>query len=181
LKLRHKIAGLVLSLSMLVIGSYVFYIFETGNFHPITPGEAYRSAQLDIDKLEYHIKQNHIKSILNLRGENSDMQWYKDEISMSEKYKIAHYDVTLSSSKEPSPDDVKKITEIFKSAPRPILIHCKAGADRSGLVAAMWKVVVDKEPKSQARQQLSALWGHIPIAGTYAMDRFYDKWQPKDK
>ncbi|MBF0565529.1 MAG: dual specificity protein phosphatase family protein [Nitrospirae bacterium] len=174
----NKIIVTILMLSVLVIGGYVAYIIEIGNFHPITPGESYRSAQLDGNQLEYYIKRNHIKSILNLRGGGSDMQWYRDEISMSAKYKVAHYDVTLSSSKEPSMDDVRRIIEIFNTAQRPILIHCKAGADRSGLVAAIWKVVVDKEPKSEAQKQLTIFYGHIPVAGTYAMDRFFYKWNP---
>ena len=179
MKRSHKITVPILSLSLIVIGGYIVYILETSNFHTITPAEAYRSAQLSDKKLEYYIKQNHIKSILNLRGGSSDMQWYRDEISMSAKYKVTHYDVTLSSSREPSTDDIKKIIEIFKSAPRPILIHCKAGADRSGLVAAMWKVFVDKEPKSEAKKQLSIFFGHIPVGGTYAMDHFFYKWNPQ--
>lgn len=174
----RKIAVTILMLLVLVTGGYVAYIMETGNFHCITPGESYRSAQLDGNQLEYYIKRNHIKSILNLRGSSFDMQWYRDEIGMSAKYKVAHYDVTLSASSEPTMDDVKKIIAIFNTAPRPILIHCKAGADRSGLVAAMWKVVVDKEPKSEARKQLTIFYGHIPVAGTYAMDRFFYKWNP---
>jgi len=40
----------------------------------------------------------------------------------------------------------------------------------------MWKVIVDNEPKSVAKRQLSILYGHIPIGGTVAMDRFFEKW-----
>jgi undecaprenyl-diphosphatase len=62
--------------------------------------------------------------------------------------------------------------------PRPVLIHCKQGADRTGLVAAMWKVIVDKEPKSEARKQLSPIFFHFPICRTASLDRFFKKWQP---
>jgi undecaprenyl-diphosphatase len=167
-----------LILTLLFTGGYVAYTVEEGNFHSITPGEAYRSAQLDKDELEYYIKKNNIKSILNLRGQNLNTAWYTEETKVSRDHNVAHYDISLSAFREPSEEDVKKLIAIFKSAPRPILIHCEGGADRSGLVAAMWKVVVDKEPKSDAEKQLSVLYGHIPIGGKYAMDRFFRKWDP---
>jgi protein tyrosine/serine phosphatase len=176
MKLRFFIISLFLLL--FVIGGYALYLVETGNFHEITPGEAYRSAQLDGDELEHYIKKYGIRSILNLRGENAEMQWYRDEIKISNSYNLAHYDIALSSSIEPTKEEARKIVEIFKTAPRPLLIHCQAGADRSGLVAAMWKVVVDKESKSNAKKQLSFLYGHIPISGTAAMDRFVQNWNP---
>jgi len=54
----------------------------------------------------------------------------------------------------------------------------RGSADRSGLAAAMWKVIVDREPKSEAEKQLSILSGHIPIGKTSAMDRFFENWIP---
>jgi protein tyrosine/serine phosphatase len=151
---------------------------EQGNFHPITTGVAYRSAQLDRDELEHYIKKYNIRSVVNLRGKNPDATWYIEEIKVSVEQNAAHYDISLSAFQEPTKEDVQKLLEIFKSAPRPLLIHCQAGADRSGLVAAMWKVAVDKEPKSEAGKQLSILYGHIPIGKTSAMDHFFEDWSP---
>ncbi len=48
----------------------LWYLEEQGNFHPITPGEAYRSAQLDPDELEYDIRKFKIRSIINLKGKD---------------------------------------------------------------------------------------------------------------
>jgi protein tyrosine/serine phosphatase len=153
---------------------------EQGNFHVITPGEAYRSAQMDRDELEYYIKKYGIRSILNLRGENADKPWYAEELDVSREENVAHYDISLAASRELDSDDVIKLVKIFKTAPRPVLIHCQSGADRSGLVAAMWKVIVDKEPKAKAAKQLSIIYGHMPIGKTTAMDHFFDKWDPNN-
>jgi protein tyrosine/serine phosphatase len=149
---------------------------EQGNFYPITDNEAYRSAQLDRDELDYYIKKYNIKSIINLRGRHLDEPWYREEIKVSAERKVAHYDLPISATREPSEEDVRKLMEMFKHAPRPVLIHCQAGADRSGLAAAIWKVVVDKESKLEANKQLSILYGHIPIGKTSAMDSFFQKW-----
>jgi len=58
------------------------------------------------------------------------------------------------------------------------LIHCQSGADRTGLAAAIWKVIVDNDPKSDAEKQLSIFFGHLPIGKTAAMDRFFQNWNP---
>jgi len=167
-----------LALLLLSAASYFFYIEEQGNFHPITPGEAYRSAQLDRDEFEYYIKKYNIKSIVNLRGEHPDEPWYREETQVCAEKNVKHYNIALSSSREPADEDVRKLIAIFENAPRPVLIHCQAGADRSGLAAAMWKMIVDKVPKSEAQKQLTFLYGHLPMGKTSAMDRFFQNWNP---
>jgi protein tyrosine/serine phosphatase len=176
-RVRIVIAALVL-LMLPPAGYFGVYMRVQGNFHPITPGEAYRSAKLDSDKLEYYIKKHNIKSIVNLIGEDPRKPWYQEELRVSAKHNIKHYDITLSATEEPTEQDVRRLVEIFHHAPRPVLIHCKGGSDRSGLAAAMWKVIVDKEPKSEARRQLSILYGHFPFGKTSAMDHFFEEWNP---
>lgn len=175
---KFKIPIMTLVSGILLCASYFFYMEEQGNFHTITQGKAYRSAQLDSDELEYYINKYNIKSIINLRGEHPDELWYGEEIKVCAEQNVKHYDIALSSSKEPSEEDVRQLIEIFHNAPRPVLIHCQAGADRSGLAAAIWKVIVDKEPKSEAGKQLSIFYGHLPIGKTTAMDRFFQNWNP---
>ena len=181
MKRKVKIAVTIFVVILLLSAGYELYMKEQGNFHPITEGEAYRSAQLDMDELEYYIKQYNIRSILNLRGMNPTKPWYKEEITCCDANNIKHYDISLSSDKEPSREDIRKLREIFTDAPRPVLIHCLSGADRSGLVAAMWKVIVDKEPKAEAEKQLSLFFGHLPIGKTRAMDRFFQNWDPETR
>ena len=175
---RYKLYIIVSGLIVLSAG-YYFYVRISTNFHPITDGEAYRSAQLSGADLENYIQQYNIRSVLNLRGSSEGLPWYQEEIKTSSRRNVVHYDIALSAEREPSPRDVQKLMEIFSAAPRPILIHCKAGADRSGLVAAMWKVVVDKQSKAEAEKQLSLKFGHISFGKTEAMDRFFRSWNPE--
>ncbi len=169
---------IVLAVLLSLTAGYALYIKETNNFHEITPGEAYRSAQPDKDRLEYYIKEYGIKSVLNLRGRNADKTWYLDEIETCSRLGAEHYDVGLSAYHEPDQKQVRQLLEVFRSAKRPILIHCRGGADRSGLVAAMWKVIVDKDTKISAEKQLTIWYGHIPFTDSDAMDHFFDTWSP---
>lgn len=165
-------------IAVFVPASYFLVIIGDGNFHAVTPGEAYRCAQPGYSRLEYYLKTYGIRSIINLRGRNPGDKWYREEIRFSADNGIRHYDVALSATSEPTAGQVLKLLTIFRTAPRPVLIHCKSGADRSGLVAAMWKMAVDGEPRAQADEQLSVRFGHIPIAGTEAMDSFFMAWRP---
>lgn len=168
-----------LSILLFLTESYAVYMEEWSNFHPITPGEAYRSAEADRDELEYYVAKYNIKSILNLQGTRASDQHYRDEIGVCWERGLVHYDLRLSADKKPSRDTMDQLICIFKVAPRPILIHCKAGSDRTGLVAAMWKVIVDKEPKGLAAEHLSIRYGHLPFGAATAMDDFYVEWQPE--
>jgi len=177
---KLKPAAWFFGVLLLLFGSYRLYLSEQGNFHAITPGEAYRSAQLDRDELEHYIKKYKIKSILCLRNDtdNGNAAWYKEEVKVGAENGIEHYFVPISQKREPEARNIAEIIRIFHSAPRPILIHCKAGADRTGLVSAMWKMSVDKEPKTEAKKQLSPRYFHLPFGDTAAMDRFFETWQP---
>jgi protein tyrosine/serine phosphatase len=177
-RLNNRIAIVTLVLLMLSAAGVFLYVEEQGNFHAITHGEAYRSGQLDRDELEYYISTYNIRSIINLRGEHPDELWYIEEKEVSAQHNAKHYDVSLSSTREPYEENIRQLIDIFKNAPRPVLIHCQAGADRSGLASAMWKVIIDKEPKSEAQKQLSIFFGHFPIGKTSAMDRFFQSWNP---
>lgn len=179
--MRRRLKVFITTLVLLIIPPciYALYEIETGNFHTITSGEAYRSGQLDRNRLAYYIKAYKIKSILNLRGEKPGSKWYVEEMRTCAENSVMHYDVSLSAYSEPIEEDVRKLMTVFRSAPRPILIHCEGGADRSGLVSAMWKVVVDGEPKSEAEKQLFLLYGHIPFGKAHVMDRFFREWRPE--
>jgi protein tyrosine/serine phosphatase len=176
---RSFIAAFIVLLSLSV--GYLLFMEEQGNFHSITDGEAYRSAQLDRDELQYYLKKYHIRSILNLRGSNPEASWYRQEIKISDEQKVMHFDIRLSASSAPKKEDLREMIRIFRSAPRPILMHCQAGADRSGLAAAIWKVIIDGRPKKEAEKQLSLFYGHMPIGPTTVLDRFFESWDAASK
>ena len=175
---KAKWIFIILTAVLFLPASYFIYMEEQGNFHAITPGEAYRSAQLDGDELKHYIRKYNIKSIINLRGKRTGRSWYRQELEICKRYGSRHYDLSIPADKSPSRDQLKTLRHLFENAPRPVLLHCKAGADRAGLAAALWKASVDSEPKALASKQLSLRFGHFPIGPTSALDDFFKKWQP---
>jgi undecaprenyl-diphosphatase len=166
----------LLSLVLLLAG-WGYYVVISGNFATVEKGVLYRSAQPDKEDIERYAKLYTIHSILNLRGEDTD-EWYKEEIQTSKALGIAHYDLSLSAYREPSEEDINTLINILKTAPKPLLIHCYGGADRTGLAVALYEYAIKKEMASQAKKNLSAFHGHLPFfnSNTLAMDKAFDRF-----
>jgi hypothetical protein len=69
------------------------------------------------------------------------------------------------------------LIELLHSAPRPALVPCYRGADRSGLAAALYEYLVEKRSADISAMQLSFWYGHFPWIGSWtsAMDRAFWK------
>jgi len=168
--------GMLLS-PVIILGGWALGVQASGNVHEVEPGQLYRSAQLSGNSLNQVIDHYGIRTVINLRGRNPDIKWYSDEIAVTTRRRVNHIDVAMSASKEPDRATIDQLIEAFKSAPKPILIHCKAGADRSGLASAIFELVIAHRTASDAEKQLSFYYGHFPwlTSKTGAMDRTFER------
>lgn len=62
-----------------------------------------------------------------------------------------------------TPARVAALEQVMRDAPKPLLIHCKAGADRTGLASALYLGALEHQTRETAGWQLSILYGHIAI------------------
>jgi protein tyrosine/serine phosphatase len=81
----------------------------------------------------------------------------------------------LRADREPDSTTLHRLVEVLRTAPTPLLIHCESGADRTGLAAALYELVVLSRPAETAEKQLSFRYGHFPwlTSPTGAMDRAF--------
>jgi protein tyrosine/serine phosphatase len=172
-----KRALFALAVAAGLAGGWSGYLRLTGNFHAVEEGVIYRSAQLSGNALSSRIREHGLRSVINLRGTNPGKAWYDEEIKASSTAGVQHVDFGLSSARELTDEQIEKLTALLRDAPRPLLIHCEAGADRSGLASALYKLLVAKRPAEEATGQLSFRYGHFPWLGnsTAAMDRTLDR------
>lgn len=68
----------------------------------------------------------------------------------------------MSAVRLPHRDDLIQLLDAFKELPRPILVHCKAGADRTGEASAIFAMDYLKWSKRKAAGQLHPFYGHFP-------------------
>jgi protein tyrosine/serine phosphatase len=168
-----SVAGLLIVMGAIWAG----YLRLTGNFHAVEPGIIYRSGQLNGAQFAARIAENGLRTIVNLRGNNSGQRWYDDEVRSSDATGVRHIDFPISAGRELTDDEIDRLTALLRDSPRPILIHCEAGADRSGFVAALYELSVANRSPDEARAQLSFRYGHFPWLGnsTAAMDRTLER------
>ena len=122
------------------------------NFHKVND-EIYRSAQPDEDEMSSMSTFECIRSVLNLREKHSD----KDEIG---KLKLTLYEIPLAAGRVTEADLVR-ILRTVKYAPKPILIHCRHGSDRTGVAVAASRIVFDYWTVDQAVSELTdPKYGH---------------------
>lgn len=164
---------------LLSTGAYLGILQLTGNFHEVLPGQLYRSAQPTASALTDYIKRYGIKTVLNLRG-SSQREWYKDEVAATDRLGVQHIDFRMSAMRQLSPEESEKLIALLHDAPKPILIHCQGGADRTGLASVIYLQQVANIDEETAEWQLSLLYGHVglPFLGAYAMD---ETWEGLEK
>jgi protein tyrosine/serine phosphatase len=161
---RWRWCALVALLTLVVALS--FYIVDTichANFHAIVNGEAYRSGQMNAEQLTHVIQEYGIKSILNLHGENPATDWHQAEIATAMKLNVTHYDRSLGSGEQMTLEEMDDLVTILRQSPKPILIHCYGGADRSGLVSALYRFAIEGQKPDVADSELSIWYGHVPL------------------
>jgi protein tyrosine/serine phosphatase len=158
---RRALAALLAPVGALLI--YAAYTLYDANFHVIVRGEAYRSGQMNAAQLTHAIQTYGIKSIVNLRGENPGTAWHQAEIQTAAKWHVTHYDFGFGSGDELTPARLDQLVTLLRRAPKPVLIHCLGGADRSGLAAALYCYAIAGEQPRTAERQLTFWDGHVPL------------------
>ncbi len=117
-----------------------------------------------------------IKTIINCRGTKRDGGWLLEN-EACEKYDIELINLNARSRAAPDKELIKKANEIFKKIKYPALIHCKSGADRAGIITALYKLLYCKEDPTQAKKQLSFKFLHIKYAKTGILDKFFEEYE----
>lgn len=126
------------------------------------------------EQLIKRIHEHQIKSVLCLRGGDSVRQSKRAVLAANATF----IQVPISAKSLPHPDALLAIWRVATSAERPVMVHCRAGVDRTGLALALI-ALHDTGSMRSARVQLAFTtnW-HIKAFGTEAMDQVLDQFAP---
>lgn len=116
------------------------------NLHKVSD-TLYRSAQPTGAGMR-NLKKLGIETIVNLRSFHSD----RDEISNTG----LAYEHIYMKAWHPEEEDVIRFLQIVTNPKRtPVLVHCQHGADRTGLMVAIYRIVVQGWSKEDAAREMT--------------------------
>lgn len=171
-RIFYVIAGLM-ALFLAINGALYYY----PNFYSVVPGVVYRSGQLTEHRYALYLRKYHIKTIINLRSAEPDAPWYETEMRVVKNAGVTYYEIPLTSLGRNSPENLAQLVKTIEEAPKPVLIHCWHGADRTGLASAMSVILLTNENLPTALNQISYKFGAIDPRTTGKIEFIaYETW-----
>jgi protein tyrosine/serine phosphatase len=143
------------------------------NTHRLT-SEAWRSSQ-PAPAMIRRLARRGLKTVINLRGDR-DCGSYRLEQAACDRYGVTLVDFIVRSREAPRPRIFHEAKALFDSIEYPMLLHCKSGADRAGLMSALFMILKAGVPVEEAKRQLSLRYGHIRQSDTGVLDMVFDNY-----
>ncbi len=175
---RARLALRIALLALALLGAaYVYQRWLLTNFHVVVPGKVYRSAQPSPAQIRNWAQRYGLKTIVNLRGAG-DAEHYVNEHKAARSAGLRLVPIRLSARDLPSRPALLELIDVLETGQKPMLIHCFAGADRTGMASVLAAMAVGGEPYDQARKQMSWRYLHVDdnpehIAGLLHQ---YEQW-----
>jgi protein tyrosine phosphatase (PTP) superfamily phosphohydrolase (DUF442 family) len=171
--------ALIILVSLAVIGAETYRVVAGSNFHVVIPGQLYRCAQPTSAFIDWTVREYGTRTILNLRGagEGPASEWYDHEAAACVRHGLSLENLTFSAGRLPSAVEVQRLLEVLDRADKPILIHCRRGADRTGLASAIALLALTDTPYSTARHSLGMRYGHSNVGAAGLLQGFFDQYE----
>lgn len=137
------------------------------NFHWIEPGEAARSSQAYLGFLGAFLRAHGLKAMINLRGRPPRTRWLPYETRVCSENGVVHLDAMLDSRRAPLRAMLAGLFDAFDAAPRPFVLKCSGGQDRTSFAAAMFVLHRDGwSAMARAQAQFARFpYLHVPRKG----------------
>jgi len=116
-------------------------------------------------------------AVLNLRG----VQVWAPVVLERESCRqlgLEYIYLPMTSAQLPERKTVCDLVEILRTAPRPLLMHCKSGADRTGLAAGIYMLAFKNATPQAAAAQLSWRHAHNRFSDKAILRDFFTLYQP---
>lgn len=146
------------------------------NHAEIAPG-VFRSNHPNHERLS-DLAAEGFKTILNLRG-NLGAAHYQFEAESCEALGMHLAVVALSARAAPEKQALLDLIRVMGEIEKPFLMHCKSGADRTGLAAAVYMMHYQNAPLAVARKQLSPRFLHFRQSKTGILDHVLDLYEAR--
>ena len=145
------------------------------NFGEVGDG-VYRSNQPAPGRLARMARDHGLRTVVNLRGPQPHQPYWRLEKAAAAELGLDHHDLRLHARKAASAEEYLDLLDGLRTLPRPLLFHCKSGADRAGMAAARYRLSRG-DGMAAARRELSPRWLHFRRSATGVLDRTLDAFE----
>jgi tyrosine-protein phosphatase SIW14 len=122
--------------------------------------DLYRGAQPTKEGIQ-ELKKLGIKTVVNLRSDQSDVDMLKDS-------GIVYKAIPMSAA-EPTIEEVVTFLRIISDSNNaPVFVHCRYGADRTGMMCALYRIFIQGWSKEAAIEEMTkggfgfhSIWGNL--------------------
>ncbi|MEJ6388981.1 tyrosine-protein phosphatase [Gymnodinialimonas ulvae] len=113
-------------------------------------------------------------SILSLRGPKAAVS--RMEASACAALGLPFRTLSMRAQALPAKAQLVGLFEALREMPKPMVIHCKSGSDRTGLAATIYLHAFLGVPLAQARKQLALRYIHNPWGKARILNRLLDAY-----
>lgn len=155
-----KIVVFIVVIAAIIWGKSYFYDYKINhNLKVISEGKVYKSGVIPPDDIANFVKENNIKSIIDLRfpGTGDDVNNPEIPVELvaekeaAAKIKGLNY-FNIGSDQVPKPENLEAFFKVMDNpANYPVLIHCFHGVGRAEMYSAIYRIEYENWDKDEAR------------------------------
>lgn len=195
---RWKVLGATALMVGLLAWSYFYFrssYAHSKRLRVVEEGRVYRSGQLTAEGFTDAVQRFGIRTIINLQDDNLDPQLqhsYLDRRTIRESelcqqlgvdYFALEPDLVAPENETARPKVIEKFLKIMdKESTYPVLIHCKAGLHRTGLLSAIYRMEYQRWARADAYRELKK-HGFGEWASTRAnayVEQYVFRYEPRE-
>ena len=158
-RLRSWLAAILAVAAVIFVwDEFIKYRVIAKRWGVVTAGKVYRSGQVSKWMLEKKLRQHGIQIVIDLNGIEADDEHQEAEIATVARLGIEHHRFKLRGDGTGDIRNYASAIEVIhrcEQAGRPVLVHCAAGAQRTGGVVAAYRVLVLRQSPQDAYAELS--------------------------
>lgn len=131
-------------------------------FGVVADGRVYRSGKLTASTMEAVVRDHEIKTIVDLGAWVDDPRGERLEAQTAKVLGVERHVFDLVGDSTGDPNDYLDALRLMSDpANQPVLVHCGAGTERTGVVVFLYRTIVEGKPEAEAIAEARRA-GHDP-------------------
>jgi protein tyrosine/serine phosphatase len=123
------------------------------NFGVVEEGHLYRSSLPDDRFMRFLTKKYKITRVISLRHAPLPYEQAAKELGID-----LHIFIWSSTTPHTDPQEIEKVLALMCDQKHVVLVHCGAGADRTGYVVARYRILGQNWPLKEALKEMNGFW-----------------------